>query len=495
MKPTRSQLEKEHEILKELQRRARYGKLEFYKPFPKQRDMHNASAKFGQVFFMAGNGCGKTYCGAYDTAFHLTGRYPDWWQGRRFDRPIKAWVANKTTTQTKDITQTSLIGQWGVKALWGTGSIPKDDIDFENVKMMRGIVDLIESIPIRHIGPDGRENGWSILSFKTYEQGREVWQGENLDLLWLDEEPRDDIYPEALARLRPRRKGDRRGQMLITATPLLVESATREQFLRDPAPDQTVIHMTLMDRVLDQAGGLTQKQLEDEVASYSEHERQARIMGIPMDGNTRVFSQPEREIMIEPFEPPAYWPQMWGIDFGIQHPFAAVLIAWDREADTIYVTDCFRMADKLPIDHAAAMKSKGPGVVVAWPQDGTARREFEGKLTPTAKVYKAHGLKMQDTHAKFPDGSNSTEAGILEMAERMRAGKFKVFRHLSEWFDEYRHYHRKDGQLVKVRDDLMSATRVAVMARRGAQLRDNVLQQLRGGQTPVARDIDIDPFG
>ena len=32
--------------------------------------------------------------------------------------------------------------------------------------------------------------------------------------------------------------------------------------------------------------------------------------------------------------------------------------------------------------------------------------------------------------------------------------------------EEYRDYHRKDGLIVKERDDIMSATRIGVMARR-----------------------------
>jgi hypothetical protein len=49
------------------------------------------------------------------------------------------------------------------------------------------------------------------------------------------------------------------------------------------------------------------------------------------------------------------------------------------------------------------------------------------------------------------------------MLSRMEAGKFKVFAELNDWFEEFRLYHRKDGRVVKERDDLMSATRYAVI--------------------------------
>lgn len=62
----------------------------------------------------------------------------------------------------------------------------------------------------------------------------------------------------------------------------------------------------------------------------------------------------------------------------------------------------------------------------------------------------------------------SVEAGVMEMLTRMQQGKFKVFSHLNEWFQEFRLYHRKDGKIVKLRDDLMSATRYGYVMRRYA---------------------------
>ena len=68
---------------------------------------------------------------------------------------------------------------------------------------------------------------------------------------------------------------------------------------------------------------------------------------------------------------------------------------------------------------------------------------------------------MLGVHAQFDDGS--VEAGLADMLIRMESGRFKVFKHLTDWFDEYRLYHRKDGRVHKEGDDLMSATRYAVV--------------------------------
>jgi hypothetical protein len=223
--------------------------------------------------------------------------------------------------------------------------------------------------------------------------------------------------------------------------------------------------MTMAD-----AKHMTPERIKAALERYPVDQHDARLRGEPFQGSGRVFSFPEDSISVDDFQVPPFWPKLWGIDFGIFHPFAAVLIAWDKDADCIYVVKCLRMSDKLPIDHAAAMLPFGKEIPVAWPQDGAQRKEFEGQLVSTAEIYKRHGLKMQHEHARFPDGSNSTETGITEMQERMRSNRFKVFRSCADWFGEYRGYHRDEhGVLVKLRDDLMSGSRVAVMARRGAR--------------------------
>ena len=67
-------------------------------------------------------------------------------------------------------------------------------------------------------------------------------------------------------------------------------------------------------------------------------------------------------------------------------------------------------------------------------------------------------------------GGNSVEAGIMDMLTRMEQGRFRVFNTLYDWFEEFRLYHRKDGKIVKIRDDLMSATRYATMSLRHARI-------------------------
>ncbi|XJB85483.1 hypothetical protein AB2I81_09200 [Escherichia coli] len=72
--------------------------------------------------------------------------------------------------------------------------------------------------------------------------------------------------------------------------------------------------------------------------------------------------------------------------------------------------------------------------------------------------------------AQWPDGSRSVEAGLFELYDLMKLGKFKVFRGLRDWFDEFNYYHRDEkGRIAKTRDDLLDATRYAYMMRRYAK--------------------------
>ena len=57
----------------------------------------------------------------------------------------------------------------------------------------------------------------------------------------------------------------------------------------------------------------------------------------------------------------------------------------------------------------------------------------------------------------------------MDMLDRMKTSRLKVFRHLNDWFEEFRLYHRKDGKIVKEHDDLLSATRYGLMMLRYAE--------------------------
>lgn len=224
-------------------------------------------------------------------------------------------------------------------------------------------------------------------------------------------------------------------------------------------------HVTFM--TIDDAEHYSPEERAAIVAAYPAHEREARAKGIPVLGSGRIFPIAEEEIKIAPFRLPRFWPRIGALDFGWDHPAAAVELAWDTEADVVYVTKSFRASQQTPLMQAVTLKPWGDWLPWSWPRDGR-NETLAGAGIALAKQYREAGLNMLGTHAQFSDGSVSVEAGIMEMLDRMQTGRFKVFDTLNDWFEEFRLYHRKDGVVVKLRDDIMSATRYGVMMLREA---------------------------
>lgn len=205
----------------EADRRRASTKLTRYRPYAKQRDFHTAGALHRERLFMAGNQLGKTYSGAAEAAIHLTGNYPDWWQGRRFTKPVRGWAGSETNEVTRDGAQRLMVGEPKDEAQWGTGLIPKAAlIDWTR---RQGVPDALDGVMVRHAS-----GGISILGFKSYDMGRTKWQGETLDFVWFDEEPPSDIYFEGLTRTNATA-----GMVYLTFTPLKGMSDVVHQFIQD----------------------------------------------------------------------------------------------------------------------------------------------------------------------------------------------------------------------------------------------------------------------
>ena len=175
--------------------------------YPKHLQFFAAGRAHQERCMMAANRVGKTFgVGGYETTLHLTGRYPDWWEGRRFAGPIDAWVVGDTAETTRDIVQAALMGP---PAALGTGLIPADAIIGEPSRRS-GSTGAFDTARIRHAS-----GGASLLGFKSYDQGRRKFQGTAKHVVWLDEEPPADVYDECMLRLMTTD-----GLMLCTFTPL-----------------------------------------------------------------------------------------------------------------------------------------------------------------------------------------------------------------------------------------------------------------------------------
>lgn len=439
----------------------KYNKAATYRPYPWQRDLHAAGVVSSERMSMSANQVGKTFSAAMETTYHLTGEYPEWWIGKRFDEPIIAWIGSQTAELSRDITQAELIG--GVeKEVWGTGTIPKRCLISKKMRQT-GVSDVIDFAKVRH-----KSGGVSVCSFKSYDQGWKKWQGKKVHVVWLDEEPckgeqpdADDyrVYTESQTRIAVND-----GTLYVTFTPLNGTTLLVEHF-----QDEDIKSTFLVNATWDDAPHLTEEKKAELRGSYPDYELEARTKGIPMVGEGRVFRFSDNEIACEPFEIPKYFARICGIDFGMDHPGAAAWLAHDRDTDTIYVYDCYKERNWVTALHAEAIKKRGQWIPVAWPHDGMEKDKKSGQ--PLYKSFKGHGVSMLSRSARYENdigGSQAVNPIVDHILERMETGTFKVFKHLAPWFEEFRLLHRKDGVIRPVKDDIMKATFYGVMMRRFA---------------------------
>jgi phage terminase large subunit-like protein len=482
----------------EMQYRQKYRRIDFYRPNPKQMEWHNL--RRNEKMLRAGNQQGKTQAAAAQMTMDALRLYPDWYTGRRFMVPPKierpydfiGWYGCTTSDKTRDGAQVKLLGDIRQQGGMGTGLLPLDNI-VGRPTMARGISDFVDTISLTRDG-----GGAAILRGKTYAMGREAWQGEPVDVVWGDEDPGDmEIYEECQARLTTTD-----GIIIWSMSPMLGQSPVRKHFKGGSAEKGIgEVLMTIYDAAVSNGGHIPDERIPGIIARYGK-KAATRAFGGDAQGQGAVFETDPARIKhdLDPANVPAYWPWLWALDLrhsgqeGSGHPFAAVLGCWDRDNDVVYIMDGFRMFG-MAANHVARIKeSPLRDAPVAWPHDGGTGGGVQTNET-IAQIYKKLGLAMLPMHATFPDGGYNFEAGVTVMEERLEGKKLLVAKHLFEWFDEYGGYHRENGKVVKVDDDMMSATRVLCMDLRKAKTAEHFPARLRAvAAAPIADGTDFDLF-
>lgn len=473
-------LEKILEIQRKIAEYNKYHYIEQYDPYPFQRRFHQehglgTDKVASQVALICANQIGKTTGGGAEVAFHATGDYPTWWEGKRFNRPVIILVAGVSNDSTKRIIQKELLGGMEGTQDWGTGMIPKDRLGKPSRKA--GVPDAYESVVVKG------KYGDSLIWLMAYEQGWQKFQGIKFDYAWLDEEPPLVIWSQALRGTIARPDS----RIAITMTPEEGITEVVHGFRSDLKDGQAMVTATWDDAKHDDdrvEDGITihkkgdthlteekKKQIFDALPA---HQREMRSKGIPTMGTGLVFPVREEEIVVDPFKIPAHWRRVCGIDFGIDHPFAAAWIALDGDTDTVHLYDEYRVKGASAAVHIQTLNSKGQWIPVVWPHDGLQRDKSSG--VTLADFYRNLGANLLPYKFSNPpapgqkegQGGQGVEAGLVEMMNRMETGRFKVHSNCQGFLEERRMYHRKDEKIVKLRDDIISATRYAVMSLRFA---------------------------
>ncbi|MGL4352738.1 MAG: terminase large subunit domain-containing protein [Aeromonas popoffii] len=450
------------DLLEKREEYRRYNKLEYFRPYDFQMKFYESSAKYKRRFLCAANRVGKSFSEAAEVAWHLTGLYPEWWKGHRFNKPLLLWCVGITGDSTRKVLQKELFGTITAKdkAAIGTGAIPRKYIDLD---MLERDGERILTAKIKHFGTNGVHDGWSICEFRSTQQGEHVLMGATVDYIWLDEEDpfkSTEIFSQCVTRT-----ATTGGIVTITATPENGLTKLVDLFMKN---DKGMLYF--QNATWDDAPHLTEDVKKELLASIPEWQHEMRSRGIPMMGEGLIYDVAESDIAIDPFELPSHWQRVCAVDIGIAHDTAAVWSAYDATTDTIYIYDAYHAKAGVPAMHATAINARGNWIPVVLPHDADNTERGSGRSV--AQYYREAGVNVLMETFYNPidwDGKkhNLVEPGLIEMTQRMKTGRLKVFKTCGRFFEEMRRYHRKDGRIVKTFDDTMDAARYSALSVKG----------------------------
>lgn len=430
-----------------------------------QREFVSATANYYECCLCAANQIGKTFTGTYIDAVHLTGDYPEGWEGHRFNNSVTVWGLGYSMEKTRDLLQTALFGNYIGQQFEG-GLVPADRIlSWESAP---GTPNAMRTVRVRHAS-----GNISVMQFWSYSQGQHAIMGDVVDWFHVDEEPVDQkIRPQVLTRTVNGDKG-RGGRGIYTFTPENGRTDMVIQFMDNPSPSQFFMMKGWAD-----APHMTEEKRERLLAQYPAHQRDMRTKGVPMLGHGRIFDLSEDFIACDPFDIPDHFFVLNALDFGWDHPQAHIQLVEDRDEGNIYITHAYKERQQSANEAWGSVKHWADRIPTAWPHDGLQHEKGRDGGVQQKKHYADAGFKMLADHAQWPEGGNAVEAGLFEINDLMRKGKFKVFKGCRPVFDEILQYHRDDkGKIVKTNDDCLDAIRYAFMMRRYAIRKGDIMAE------------------
>ena len=443
-----------------------YNQLRYFRPFDHQRRFFEtyASPRRG---ILAANRIGKTVSTCYETACHLTGIYPDWWTGYRFDKPITAMVAGEGWSQVAMVLQQELLGTQDIKIReqLGTGAIPRDQIIFDT---MRSDGANCMGVEIRHL-----TGGKSYLLFANYTQEVRQMQGFKLNLAVFDEQPPDDFFSEIVTRT-----ATTQGQVLCSFTPLkglngLVSKFWNKEdgydFIRvawDDVPeyDPWGEPFLLME---------TRRQLERD---YLPHEREARIAGKPVMGQGAVFqirTWPTYRTGDFNFREMNNIHRVIALDLGLVNDRTVIsLMYWNPHERTawlhrqICVSGIEEANPTNYINHL--MRPEVFGTPIVLPPDGGTAGRYTMSALSIRELFEQYELNVWPKPIMNPPDdqgrvTNHKAYGINQMRQMLEAGTFMVNENCVDFLREAQNYYVDPQGRFSDPDDTIDSARYALL--------------------------------
>jgi phage terminase large subunit-like protein len=438
------------EIVEELQRRKTEGGFGQHlsispsrENYPKHWEFFDAGKNFKQRLFRAANRIAKTTFAALEISYHLTGHYPPDWNGHRFAGANAWWVCGDRSDTVKQILQPMLLGTVGN---FGTGVIPKNLLDLGTIRDAKKTETGVGSFRVLHVS-----GGWSTVEFKTYQSGRSAFEGTERSI-WMDEEPPEDVYVEALLRTMTGNN-----ILMMTFTPLRGISGVVKAFSKDGQFIEGDVgggkHVTVA--TWDDAPHLTpeaKKALWDSIPPF---QRDARTKGHPSLGSGAIYPVPESDFVVPSFPIPKHWLRLYALDVG--NKTGAVWLAKDPESEQWHAFDNYYKERQEPSIHVQAIAARGKWIPGAIDPAARGRSQIDGRQL--MEMYTDLGLKLSPA-------VNAVEAGLYTVWELLSTDRLKIHDKCRYLIEEMRNYRRDEqGRVIKEADHLCDCLRYAVMTR------------------------------
>lgn len=445
-----------------------YNQLGWFRPFDYQLAFF-ATGRTDRRGILAANRIGKTVSTCYETACHLTGRYPAWWpeSGRRFGGAITAFVAGEGWQQVALVLQNELMGTADVKLTdrIGTGMLPRDTIVFETI---RGDGPNVISCEVRHTS-----GAKSTLIFGNYTQEVRQLQGFKLNLAVFDEQPPDDVYSELVTRT-----ATTQGQVLCSFTPLkglngLVSKfwnrETGYEFVRVAWTDVPEYDLWGQPFLLQ----ATRAQLERD---YLPHEREARMAGKPVMGQGAVFqirSWPTYRTGEYRFDEMAGMERVIALDLGLVNDRTVIsLMYWQPRERTawlhrqILVSGLEEANPTNYIQHL--MRPEVFGTPIVLPADASTAGRYTMSSSSIRELFESYELNVDPKPVMNPPDStgrvtNHKAYGINVMRQMLEAGTFMINENCVEFLREAQNYHVDPLGRFSDPDDTIDSARYALL--------------------------------
>lgn len=445
-----------------------YNQLKYFRPFEHQLKFFATGLTSNRRGLLAANRSGKSVATCFETAYHLTGLYPEWWAGKRFDEPVRAFCSGESWSQVALVLQKELLGTEDIKLRFrlGTGAVPRDLIIEDSI---RSDGPNVLSIEIRHVS-----GGISTLLFGNYTQEVRNMQGFKLHLAVFDEQPPDDMFSELTTRT-----ATLQGQVLCSFTPLKGLNGLVRKFW-DRVEGYEHVRVSWDDLPEYDPWGdpfFLKRDREQLLRDYLPHERDARTRGIPVMGTGAVFpllDWPTYKSSDVDFDTMPHLERVISLDLGLINDATVIsFMARDTRENVIYLHRQVVIkgrTEALPDNYIQYLMDRNTyGTPIALPPDASRPGVYTLTSESVRETFEAHGLNViRNPIFNPPDAqgrtTNNKAYGINLMRQAMEKGQFKIHESCREFLDEAGSYYIDERGKFSDPDDCIDSARYGFLA-------------------------------